>query len=377
MEVYKGLIIYAQVGIAFFGFPSQQSSTLSTLINLHQPFLVSLPLFPMKYLYTFLAFLSLITALNAQDTFSIVALDTITGEIGSAGASCLDEIQFPGSNGAIIISDLLPGRGAIHTQASWNATNQANARLRMEEGLSPQEVVAWLKSNDAQGGIAWVNRQYGVVDFDPQGHPRSAALTGSGCLNWKGHRTGVNYSIQGNILLGPKILDSIEARFLAASGPLSDRLMFALQGANVPGADTRCLANGTSSLSAFLRIAKPGDSADSLSLNLNVPSLPTGMEPIDSLERLYNKWKTTIATQEASIEKPRIFPNPAHGWLTVALKDPNGLFEMFDLTGRMVFAKRLVSGENRVTPNLMSGVYFARIVLQQETLMTVKVIWQP
>lgn len=331
----------------------------------------------MKFFSTlFVLFLTLFSA-SAQDTFSIVALDTITGEIGSAGASCLDEIQFPGSNGAIIISDLLPGRGAIHTQSYWNATNQANARLRMEEGLSSQEVIAWLKANDAQGGFAWVNRQYGVVDFDPQGHPRSAALTGSGCLNWKGHKLGTNYSIQGNILLGPEILDSMEARFLAATGPLSDRLMACLQGANVPGADSRCLQNGTSSLSAFIRVAKPGDADDSLSLDLNVPSLPAGMEPIDSLQRLYNQWKTTIATTEPGFEKPQIFPNPANGWMSVVLKDQGALFQMFDLAGRCVFSKNIVVGENRLVPNLPAGVYFAKIGMEGRVSTTQKVIWNP
>jgi uncharacterized Ntn-hydrolase superfamily protein len=331
----------------------------------------------MKYFSAFLAFLFISNSILSQDTFSIVALDTITGEIGSAGASCLDEIQFPGSNGAIIISDILPGRGAIHTQSYWNATNQTNARKRMEEGLSSQEVIAWLKANDAQGGFAWVNRQYGVVDFDPQGHPRSAALTGSGCLNWKGHRLGANYAIQGNILIGPEILDSMEARFLAATGPLSDRLMACLQGANVPGADSRCLQNGTSSLSAFLRVAKPGDSDDSLSLDLNVPSLPTGMEPIDSLQRLYNQWKTTISTTEPSFEKPRIFPNPANGWMVVVLRAQSGLLELFDMMGRRVYFKTMVAGENRLTPSLAAGVYFAKISIEGHAASTQKVIWRP
>ncbi|MGI9160724.1 MAG: hypothetical protein ACR2K1_13325, partial [Saprospiraceae bacterium] len=84
-------------------------------------------------------FFALISAfylnLSAQDTFSIVAVDTTTGEIGSAGASCLDNNSFPGSGGAIIISDILPGRGAIHTQSYWVATNQMNGRARMQEGL--------------------------------------------------------------------------------------------------------------------------------------------------------------------------------------------------------------------------------------------------
>ncbi|MFN0215301.1 MAG: DUF1028 domain-containing protein [Saprospiraceae bacterium] len=328
----------------------------------------------MKYFSALLTLLLLSKIAYSQDTFSIVALDTITGEIGSAGASCLDGSQIAG--GAIIISDILPGRGAIHTQSFWHPTNQANARLRMEAGLSPAQIIAWLKTNDVQGPFAWINRQYGVVDFDPQGHPRSAALTGTNCYDWKGHKTGANYSIQGNILLGPGILDSMEARFLAATGPLSDRLMACLQGANVPGADTRCLQNGTSSLSAFIRVAKPGDAEDSLSLDLNVPLVPTGMEPIDSLQRLYDQWKTTIATIEPGFERPQIFPNPANGWMSVVLKENAGLLEVFDLTGRRMFFKKLVAGENRLVPTLADGVYFAKISVESRAATTHKVVWR-
>ena len=331
----------------------------------------------MKYFSTLFCLLLCVGTVRAQDTFSIVALDTITGEIGSAGASCLDAIQFPGSNGAIIISDILPGRGAIHTQSFWNAVNQNNARLRMEEGLSSEEVVAWLKANDAQGGFQWVNRQYGVVDFDPLGHPRSAALTGPGCLDWKGHRLGANYAIQGNILLGPAILDSMEARFLAATGPLSDRLMACLQGANVPGADSRCLNNGTSSLSAFVRVAKPGDPDDDFYLDLNVPSLPAGMEPIDSLQRLYNQWKTTLSTLTPTTVQPTITPNPAKGWVMVWLPEKSGQVEWYNLAGQQVFAQSISGGENRLSPILPAGIYFVRIAVPGQPPFTQKLVWQP
>ena len=56
-----------------------------------------------------LILLSLINVLFSDDTFSIVAVDTITGQVGSAGASCIQ--------GAIIISDVHPSLGAIHTQS--------------------------------------------------------------------------------------------------------------------------------------------------------------------------------------------------------------------------------------------------------------------
>lgn len=311
----------------------------------------------------------------AQDTFSIVAVDTTTGEIGSAGASCLDNISFPGSGGAIIISDILPGRGAIHTQSYWNATNQANARLKMEEGLSPQGTLDWLKFNGVGGIIGAQQRQYGIVDFDPaNGQPRSAAFTGTQCLDWKGHKTGTTYAIQGNILLGPEILDSMEARFLNTSGTLADRLMAALQGANVVGADTRCTANGTSSLSAFLRVAKPENNDDSLYLDLNVPSLPAGQEPIDSLQTLYNQWKATSAKEPLEVSV-KIFPNPAHGQVTI-FSEKEGLFEMFNTAGQKVFEKNLFAGENTCSPALPTGIYFAKITVRPKIVFHRKVFWQ-
>ena len=329
----------------------------------------------MKLLLPIFALTFWVNTFFAQDTFSIVAVDTTTGEVGSAGASCLDNISFPGSGGAIIISDILPGRGAIHTQSFWVAINQANARLKMEEGLSPQQIIDWLKPNDVGGIFGAQQRQYGIVDFDPQGHPRSTAFTGTQCFDWKGHRTGPNYAIQGNILLGPEIIDSMETRFLNATGTLADRLMAAMQGANVVGADTRCTDNGTSSLSAFLRVAKPGDHEDSLYLDLNVPSLPATQEPIDSLQTLYNQWKLTSVTQPLEVWA-KIFPNPAHGQVKVFFEDREGLFQLFSAAGQLVFEKTLAAGENICSPNLPTGVYFVKITAGQKTTLSQKLFWQ-
>jgi len=329
----------------------------------------------MKFLYSILAFALCAFNTKAQDTFSIVAIDTLTGEIGSAGASCLDNNSFPGSGGAIIISDILPGKGAIHTQSYWLATNQANARLKMEGGLSPADILLWLRQNDPEGPFGALKRQYGIVDLDPQGHPRAAAYTGSSCFNYKNHKTGVNYAIQGNILLGAQILDSMEAHFLAATGTLADRLMYALQGANVPGADSRCLNNGTSSLSAFLRVAKPTDSEDDLYLDLNVPSLPTGMEPIDSLQRLYNTWKTTIATGEPGISTVHIFPNPANGQFSVVWDGSAGKVQLYTTTGKLVFEAPIIAGENKFAPKLQAGLYLVQISSGASVVQTGKIVW--
>ena len=117
-------------------------------------------LFHTKHLFLFLVlFVSIKT--NSQHTFSIVAVDTLTGEIGSAGATCGDSIIWPGTPGAYIISDILPGVGAIHTQSFWLSSNQVNARARMQQGFSHQmkSLIGWCqmmyKTTLSQGNMEW------------------------------------------------------------------------------------------------------------------------------------------------------------------------------------------------------------------------------
>ena len=218
-------------------------------------------------------------------TFSIVAVDPETGEVGSAGGSCIA--------GSIIISDLHISQGVIHTQSYYHPTNQNNASNYMNQGYSPEEIIDYLIDNDVSNnpGI----RQYGIVDLENNG--RSASFTGETCSDWKGHLNGATYAIQGNILLGPEILNEMEENFLNTNGPLSHKLMSALQGAKVPGADTRCLDEGISTLSSFIRVAKPENSPNEIYLDLNVNSVTshynqTGewIDPIDSLQTLYDGW---------------------------------------------------------------------------------------
>ena len=229
-------------------------------------------------IFRYFLLLLFITQNLSQDTFSIVAVDPVTQEVGSAGASCI--------NGSIIISDVHPGIGAVHTQSYWNSTNQNNASDLMAQGYTPEEIIEYLVENDAQGNPAI--RQYGVVDLVAGG--RSAAFTGENCYDYKDHILGITYSIQGNILLGQEVLDSMETNFLNTSGSLATRLMAAMQGAKTPGADTRCLSSGISSLSAFIRVAQPTNSEDSLYLHLNVNNTQPGIDPIDTLQDLFDDW---------------------------------------------------------------------------------------
>mgnify|MGYP001283332721 CR=1 FL=1 len=225
-------------------------------------------------------FFLFISILFSEDTFSIVAVDPETNQVGSAGASCI--------GGSIIISDIHPGVGVIHTQSYWSASNQNYASSLMNLNYSPNDIIEELINNDVSNNPSI--RQYGIIDLVDGG--RSAAYTGDNCSDYKGHILGDTYAIQGNILLGSEILENMEYQFINTEGTLAEKLMASLQGANIPGADARCLDDNLSSLSAFIRLAEPDDnSIYHLDLNVNNVNLVSyHIDPIDSLQILFDEW---------------------------------------------------------------------------------------
>jgi hypothetical protein len=154
--------------------------------------------------------------------------------------------------------------------------------------------------NEIEGAVWHGNpNSYELAECSDPTISRSASFTGNNCSNWKGHINGINYAIQGNILLSEDILLGIEEGFLNTNGALDQKLMAALQGAKVPGADTRCLDEGISTLSAFIRVAKLEDVNDYY-MDLNVNSVTpyfnqTGIwiDPVDTIQTLYNNWYDT------------------------------------------------------------------------------------
>ncbi len=303
---------------------------------------------------------------KGQETFSIVAIDSASNKVGSAGASCLDDSNVSG--GVYIITDMVPGKGSINTQARYKFVNQNNARKRMQEGMSADDIIEWLKQNDAVGNPGY--RQYGIALFDTNGHPQTAAFTGAKADSFKGHRLGEQYAIQGNILKGPEVLDSMESRFLSTEGPLEKRLMAALQGANMPGADRRCLQEGVSSQSAFVRVAKKNDNKEDLYLDLIVSQTPEGEEPIDSLQERYNQWQQTSSslTKSAEADNIEVYPNPAKDWVTVTMEKQAGqtaTFTLFRATGEKVLSRSISQKSSRIEiQHLEKGVYFYSITGQ-------------
>jgi uncharacterized Ntn-hydrolase superfamily protein len=324
----------------------------------------------MKKITIALFLVLIIIRAEAQDTFSIVAIDSVTGEVGSAGASCVgSSTTYP--HGAAILSDVIPGTGVIHTQAAWNPNNQQYAHDLMTGGNSPQEIIDSLVANDASNNPT--TRQYGIADLNG-GHPRSAAYTGVNCMDYKNHITGPGYSIQGNILLGQEILDSMESRYLSTPGSLADRLMAALQGAKVLGADTRCAPKGTSSQSSFLRVGQPNDPYDSLYCDLwmaypqNYPGMYP-VDPIDSLQTLFDLWKTSVGTgkgHQPPLNGIRVYRSGS-GEIVVDLMrsstTPGGSISIMDVSGRVILTVDLGRMVNRISTGdrLKNGIYIYRV----------------
>src|SRR5438045_977575 len=95
-----------------------------------------------------------------QDTFSILGIDSITGDVGAAGASCVDLFDFSWYSNDFIC-ELVPNVGAIATQAYYEPGNQHHAMQRMLAGDTPQQIIDWLKTHDTLNNPTF--RQYGVV----------------------------------------------------------------------------------------------------------------------------------------------------------------------------------------------------------------------
>jgi uncharacterized Ntn-hydrolase superfamily protein len=317
--------------------------------------------------------------LKAQDTFSIVALDTVTGEVGSAGASCVDMSNFPAYDDDFL-GELFPALGAINTQAWYKPENQANARDRMNEGYTPEEIIAWLIDNDVENLPE--KRQYGIVAFVADS-VQSAGHTGIQTNDYKNHVLGPNYAIQGNILLGQEILDSMESRFINEPGDLACKLMAALQGANVVGADTRCAPNGTSALFAFVKVAQPDDTFGEPSFLVSVrTSQNAGIEPIDSLQVKFSMVHDCSGVgleEEDSFEGHfLLYPNPGTGQFTVReLEFSNALYslELSDIHGNLIDEKHFSRVHDIDISDFPDGVYFL-MIRNSQTIYTTRLVKQ-
>ncbi len=158
-------------------------------------------------------------------TFSIVAADSAAGEVGVAVASRFFAV---GS----VVPYARAGVGAVATQANANVSWGQRGLDLLSQGVLPAEALQILVRTDPGHD----DRQAGIVTAGG----RSATHTGAGCNAWAGGRSGPGYAIQGNILVGEKVVAAMEASFLASRGKrLGERLLAALQAGDAEGGDSR------------------------------------------------------------------------------------------------------------------------------------------
>jgi uncharacterized Ntn-hydrolase superfamily protein len=199
-------------------------------------------------------------------TFSIVACDQDAGQLGVAVASKFLAV-------GAVVPWLEAGTGAIATQALANTRYGPDGLARLRAGASASEALAAVVAAD-QGRD---DRQAGVVDA----HGRAATHTGARCMDWAGGRTGDGYSVQGNILTGPDVVDAMAEAYEAATGQLAERLLAALAAGDEAGGDRR------GRQSAALAVVAPGGGYGGNDDSLVDLRSDDHADPVPELSRLY------------------------------------------------------------------------------------------
>ncbi|HZR99572.1 MAG TPA: DUF1028 domain-containing protein [Chloroflexota bacterium] len=157
-------------------------------------------------------------------TFSICAFLPETGELGVAVATCK-----PAIGGRVPF--VRARAGAVASQAVGNAWLGVAALELLGRGVPAPAALAAALAIDPTPEA----RQLHLVDA--RGRP--AAWTGQATPDWKGHLTGEGFSVAGNTLVGPDVLQRMAAAYQAAGGDLAERLLAALEAGDAAGGDRR------------------------------------------------------------------------------------------------------------------------------------------
>ena len=195
-------------------------------------------------------------------TWSILARDD-QGRFGVAIASRFFAV------GALCVH-IQRGLGALSTQALINPLYGPAGLALLAEGKSASDVIKILTGADA----GQAQRQLHIL---PAAGP-AAAHTGSDCVDWCGHQLGNDFSVAGNMLVGPQVIHATADAYVRTQGmPLAERLLAAMAAGEAAGGDKR------GKQGAALRIHGDQDYAE---LDLRVDDHE---QPIVELQRLYSK----------------------------------------------------------------------------------------
>jgi uncharacterized Ntn-hydrolase superfamily protein len=213
--------------------------------------------------------LVLVPAIPAHATFSIVAIDPVTGDLGVAVAS-----RYFAVGAVVPWADA--GVGAIATQAGVNVGYGPRALELLRQGLTAQQVLDKLLAEDTFPRKD--ARQVAIVDAKGN----VAVFTGDAANAWRGHVTGKTWSAQGNILVGQHVVEAMGRAFESTNDELAEKLFAALKAGDDAGGDSR----GRQSAS-ILVVRKGGgrNTNNDRYVFVNVDDHP---DPMHELRRLMN-----------------------------------------------------------------------------------------
>ncbi len=198
-------------------------------------------------------------------TYSIVARDAATGELGVAVQSHYFQV-------GPVVPWALAGVGAIATQSMVNVAYGPSGLELLKQGFTAEQALRALTAGDAKAEV----RQCGIVDAAG----RVAAHTGAKCIPAAGHVLGDAFTCQANLMDRDTVWQAMADAFKSTQGPLAERMLAAMDAAEAEGGDIR----GKQSAAMLVVSGKPtGRQWEDRIIDLRVEDSP---EPLAELRRL-------------------------------------------------------------------------------------------
>ena len=206
-------------------------------------------------------------------TYSIVAMDEATGELGVA-------VQSHWFSVGLLVPWAKAGVGAVATQSFVKVDYGPEGLRLMESGMTADEALKILISQDEGEAV----RQVGMIDINGN----VAAHTGERCIKHAGHITGVNYSVQSNMMAHGTVPKAMASAFENSKGDLADRMMAVLDAAEAEGGDIR----GKQSAAMVIVSGDPTgvDWKDTI-LSLRIEDHPTPLVELKRLIRIHRAYQ--------------------------------------------------------------------------------------
>lgn len=250
-------------------------------------------MFRLQRWFAYLLAVALTSSLSA--TWSIILVDTRTGEIAVGSATCVAGVDLRSWTPVVLV-----GKGVATAQSyvDQDGRNRMLIWRELGKGTDPVQILALLAKRDA----GHQTRQYGIVDASG----RAVTFTGNQAMSWCGGVTGkigsIVYAIQGNLLMGKAVVDDAVKAVRTTKGDLGQKLMAGMEAARAKGGDARCSGAKKSADVGYIILARQGDRDGGCSatgcatgdyyLALNAAGLGRNeVDPVIQLQQWYESWR--------------------------------------------------------------------------------------